>query len=157
MCNMEFLLAVDLGINTGLALFGSDGRLYWFRSKNFGSASRLRRAIPWLLNQEKDITTVIIEGGGPLLKIWDAEFNKRNLTVLRIMADQWRQEIFYQREYRSRKDAKENAKYYATKVIEKLSEIGLTSLNENTAEAILIGLYGMKMLHWVDSINKTLR
>ncbi len=91
------------------------------------------------------------------MKIWDAEFNKRNLTVLRIMADQWRQEIFYQREYRSRKDAKENAKYYATKVIEKLSEIGLTSLNENTAEAILIGLYGMKMLHWVDSINKTLR
>jgi hypothetical protein len=35
---------VDLGLRSGLALFGSDGRLRWYRSQNFGSQSRLKRA-----------------------------------------------------------------------------------------------------------------
>ena len=154
---MEFLLSVDLGIRTGLAMFGSDGKLYWFRSQNFGSAPRLRKAIPWLLNQEEDLTAVIIEGGGPLLKIWDAELNKRNLEVIRIMADHWRHEILYQREQRNRSDAKANAKLYASKVIARLSDHGATSLDDNAAEAILIGLYGMQKLNWISSAENFLR
>lgn len=154
---MEFLLAVDLGIRTGLAMYGSDGKLYWFRSQNFGSASRLRKAIPWLLNQEEDLTAVIIEGGGPLLKIWDAELNKRNLDVIRIMADHWRHEILYQREQRNKSDAKANAIFYASKVIDKLAVHGATSLDDNAAEAILIGLYGMQKLNWITSVGHLLR
>lgn len=154
---MEFLLSVDLGIRTGLAMYGSDKKLYWFRSQNFGSAARLRRAIPWLLNQEEDLAYVIIEGGGPLLKIWDAELNKRNLEVIKIMADHWRSDLLYFREQQNRNDAKANAIVYAGRVIEKLSDRRATSLDDNSAEAILIGLYGMKRLHWIDSVNQILR
>lgn len=154
---MEFLLSVDLGIRTGLAMFGSDGKLYWFRSQNFGSSSRLRKAVPWLLDQEEDLTAVIIEGGGPLLKIWDAELNKRNLEVIRIMADHWRNEILYQREQRNKSDSKANAIFYASKAIEKLSDHRATSLDDNAAEAILIGLYGMQKLHWIKSAVNFLR
>lgn len=154
---MEFLLSVDLGIRTGLAMYGSDKKLYWFRSQNFGSAARLRRAIPWLLNQEEDLAYVIIEGGGPLLKIWDAELNKRNLEVIKIMADHWRSDLLYFREQQNRNDAKANAIVYAGRVIEKLSDRRATSLDDNSAEAILIGLYGMKRLNWIDSVNQILR
>lgn len=44
------LLAVDLGLRTGLALYGADGRLRWYRSQNYGSAERLRRAVYAELN-----------------------------------------------------------------------------------------------------------
>ena len=37
------LLAVDLGLRTGLAAFGDDGRLRWYRSQHFGSTASLRR------------------------------------------------------------------------------------------------------------------
>jgi hypothetical protein len=154
---MEFLLSVDLGIRTGLAMFRSDGKLCWFRSQNFGSAARLRRAVPWLLNQEDDLAYVIIEGGGPLLKIWDAELNKRNLEVIKIMADDWRTELLYFREQQNRSDAKANAIVYAGRVIEKISDRRATSLDDNSAEAILIGLYGMERLNWINSTNQFLR
>ena len=49
---MASLLAVDLGVRTGLACWGDDGRLRWYRSQNFGDAARLRRAIPALLEAE---------------------------------------------------------------------------------------------------------
>ncbi|MBE0639280.1 MAG: hypothetical protein IH598_12245 [Bacteroidales bacterium] len=154
---MEFLLSVDLGIRTGLAMFGSDQKLYWFRSQNFGSSARLRRAIPWLLNQEEDLAYVIIEGGGPLLKIWDAELQRRNLEVIKIMADNWRSELLYYREQQNRSDAKSNAIIYAGKVIEKLSDHKATSLDNNAAEAILIGLYGMQRLNWIRSAGQYMR
>lgn len=43
------LLAVDLGLRSGLALYGRDGRLREYRSQNFGSQSRLKRAVPSVL------------------------------------------------------------------------------------------------------------
>ncbi len=43
---MQTLLAVDLGVRTGLALYGGDGRLLRYRSQNFGSAARLRQSPP---------------------------------------------------------------------------------------------------------------
>jgi hypothetical protein len=154
---MEFLLAVDLGIKTGFALYSSDLRLHWYRSQNFGSSARLRKAIPWLLNQEEDLAHVIIEGGGPLLKIWNAELIKRNLNVIRIMADHWRNKLLYHREQTSRSEAKANAIVYAAKVIDKLSVRKTTPPDNNTAEAILIGLYGMQQLGWITDAHEMIR
>jgi hypothetical protein len=153
---MEFLLAVDLGIKTGLALYGADIQLHWYRSQNFGSAARLRKAVPWILSQQ-DLSHVIIEGGGPLLKIWNAELDKRNINVIKIMADHWRSELLYAREQRNRSDAKANAIHYAEKVIEKVSVQKSTPPDNNSAEAILIGLYGMRQLNWIAATGDFLR
>ena len=37
---MAALLAVDLGVRGGVACYGDDGRLRWYRSQNFGGAPR---------------------------------------------------------------------------------------------------------------------
>jgi len=68
------LLAVDLGVRTGLARYGPDGRLRWYRSHNFGSATRLRRAVPALLD---GVRYLVVEGGGHLASIWAAEADAR--------------------------------------------------------------------------------
>ncbi len=153
----EYLLAVDLGVKTGLAMYSSDGRLLWFRSQNFGNAARLRRAIPWLLDQEEELTHVVIEGGGPLLKIWDGFLQRRNIEVIKTMADRWRSELLLGREQRKARDAKQHALIYARMVIGKLSDHKATSLNNDAAEAILIGLWAAKKLGWIDQDNDILR
>jgi hypothetical protein len=75
---MQTLLAVDLGVRTGLALYGGDGRLLRYRSQNFGSAARLRRALPALLEAEPDLAWLVIEGGGPLADAWEREAARRH-------------------------------------------------------------------------------
>ncbi|OYT14058.1 MAG: hypothetical protein B6I19_01910 [Bacteroidetes bacterium 4572_114] len=51
---MELLLSIDLGVKTGFAMYGSDGKLLWYRSQNFGNAARLRKAVPKILSEVSD-------------------------------------------------------------------------------------------------------
>ncbi len=99
----------------------------------------------------------MIEGGGPLLKIWDSFLEKRNIQVIKAMADHWRRDLLLDREQRHAKSAKANAMVYARRVIEKLSDHKATSLNEDAAEAILIGLWASKKLGWISNVNAILR
>jgi hypothetical protein len=94
---MDALLAVDLGLRTGLALYGPDGRLRWYRSRNFGSAARLRRAVYGLLNELPEVSRLVLEGGGPLGDIWEKEGGRRGLAVRRIGAETWRARLFHPR------------------------------------------------------------
>ena len=110
---------------------------------------RLKKAIPWILNIEEDVNYLIIEGGGPLRKIWDAHLEKRNIEVIHIMAEDWRKTILLEREQQKGKKAKEKAIVYAEKVIDKLSEKKTGSINNDSAEAILIGFWGCIMQGWI--------
>jgi len=146
---MELLLAVDLGVKTGLALYRSDGKLAWFRSQNFGNASRLRKAVPAILGSDDDINYLVVEGGGSLLKIWENEALRRNIGVIRTMADEWRPDILLPREQRKRLSSKSNAIAYAHKIIGNLADHRATSLNDDAAEAILIGFWAITKLGWL--------
>ena len=88
--DLASLLAVDLGVRTGLASYGDDGRLRWYRSHNFGSAARLRRAIPGLLDEPSDLARIVLEGGGPLAEGWSREAEQRDLIVQHVSAEEWR-------------------------------------------------------------------
>jgi hypothetical protein len=154
---LEFLLAVDLGVKTGLALFSSEGRLMWHRSQNFGNKARLRKAIPWIVGLEEDITYIVIEGGGPLLKLWDAYLEKRNIEVLHIMAEEWRYALLLDREQRKGWQAKENAVRYAGIIIKKICNQKTVATNNDAAEAILIGTWAMEKLGWINSAAALLR
>ncbi|HEX8391644.1 MAG TPA: hypothetical protein VF665_04725 [Longimicrobium sp.] len=137
------LLAVDLGLRTGLALYGADGRLIWYRSQNFGSAARLRRAVHGLLHTLPDLRWLVMEGGGNLAEIWEKEGNRRGLEVRRIGADVWRRELLWDREQRTGAAAKHNADPLARRVIDWSGAPRPTSLRHDAAEAILIGLWGV--------------
>ena len=66
---MATLLAVDLGLRTGLALYGPTGRLRWYRSQHFASRASLRRGVHGLLDAEPDVGLLVLEGGGPIADI----------------------------------------------------------------------------------------
>lgn len=139
---MPSLLAVDVGIRTGLALFGPDGRVMWYRSQNFGSAARLRRAAHGLLAEQTQLQWLVLEGGGPLAEIWTREAAKRGLDILQIGAEVWRERFLYDRERRTGVDAKANAGDFARAIINWSRAPKPTSLRHDAAEAIVIGLWG---------------
>lgn len=154
---MPLLLAVDLGLKTGLALYGDDGRLRWYRSQHFGTAGQLRRAVRSLLVDLPDLAWVVLEGGGPLAAVWEHEADRRSISTRRISAEDWRQRFLYPREQSDRPRAKKNADEIARRVIEWSDASRPTSLRHDAAEAILIGLWGVLEVGWLAGIPGDVR
>jgi len=154
---MYSLLAVDLGLKTGLALYGDSGKLVWYRSHNFGTTERLRRGVPGILDSIPDLTALVIEGGGNLATVWEKEAERRKITVYRIDAGKWRQLFLFPREQRTGLDSKKHAGEIARRVIEWSGTARPTSLRHDAAEAIMIGLWGILHLGWLNEMPKDLQ
>ena len=149
---MASLIAVDVGVRTGLACFGDDGRLRWYHSQNFGNAARLRRALPGLLAEPRDLTRLVLEGGGVLADAWEHEGERHGLDIIRVAAETWRPVFMLPREQRSGVQAKEVAGRLARIVIAWSGAKRPTSLRHDAAEAILIGLWGVLHAGWIDAL-----
>lgn len=146
---MPELLAVDLGVRTGLACFGDDGRLRWYRSTNFGSTARLRRGVVGVLAQVSDLARLALEGRGEIADIWTRTAEKRGVAVQCISAETWRQALLHPRQQRSGEDAKRHADELARRVIEWSGAPRPTSLRHDAAEAILLGLWAVCDCGWL--------
>jgi hypothetical protein len=149
---VSFLLAVDLGLKTGLALYGEDGRLRWYRSKHFGSTASLKRAVYGIVNENPDLVMLVIEGGGNIAEIWEHEAQKRGITVRRITAEDWRKPLLFSREQRTGAMAKERAAWLADAVIAWSGLKRPTVPRHDAAEAILIGLWGVLEAGWLEGL-----
>jgi len=154
---MRFLLAVDLGLKTGLALYGEDGKLRWYRSKNFGTTARLKRAVYGILKEIPDLAMLVIEGGGGIAEIWEREAQKQGIAVRRIMAEDWRKMILFGREQRTGAMAKARAAWLADAVIAWSSLRRPTVPRHDAAEAILIGLWGVIEEGWLGGLPPEIR
>ena len=154
---MSFLLAVDLGLKTGLALYGTDGRLCWYRSKNYGSPPRLRRDANNLLDSTAGLQLIVLEGGGTLAIIWEREARRREIAVKQINAERWRQTLLYPREQLTGLKAKQHADDIARKIISWSGLPRPTSLRHDAAEAILIGLWAVMDVGWLRDLPKELK
>jgi len=150
------LLAVDVGVRTGLALYGADGRLRWYRSQNLGSIVRLRRAAPKFIT-ENGATVVIAEGGGPVADVWESACERLGVEHLRVSAERWRAEVLLARDQRTGEDAKRTADIVARRVIEWSGAPRPTSLRHDAAEAILVGLWGVVQMGWIPAIPREVR
>jgi hypothetical protein len=151
------LLAVDLGLRTGLALYGADGRLRWYRSQNFGTNARLRRGAFGVLKDLSGVEHLVLEGGGTLAELWAKEGERRGLRVRVVDAETWRRALLYPRERRSGAEAKAAADTLARRVIEWSGAARPTSLRHDAAEAILVGLWGVLQARWLDGPPAALR
>lgn len=154
---MPALLGVDVGLHTGLALYGADGRLRWARSQHLGSIHHLRRAAPALLYGLPEAEFLLLEGGGPLADAWTAAAVRAGRSVERVSAETWRGELLYPREQRSGPDAKRAAESLARGVIGWSALSQPKTLRHDTAEAILVGLWGVIRLGWLAEVPSVIR
>lgn len=147
----EALLAVDLGLRAGLALFGRDGRLLWARSHNFGARSRMRRGIGGMLDQVEGLAWVYAEGDRSLGDLWLNEAARRGARGRIFGAEAWRARLLLPREQRHGGDAKEAAGVLARRVFAWSGLPAPKSLRHDAAEAVLIGLFGVLEQGWLDA------
>jgi hypothetical protein len=150
---MPSLLAVDLGLRTGLALYGPDARLVWYRSQHFASRAALRRGVHGLLDACPDLDHLVLEGGGPIADIWVREARRRGISVQRIAAENWRGRFFDPTDRRGRDRSKLTADVLARRIIEWSGAPRPTSLRHDAAEAILIGLWGVLEAGWLEQLS----
>lgn len=151
------LLAVDMGLKTGLALYEKTGRLVWYRSHNYGTTERLKHDIPRILDSIQGLTALVIEGGGNLANVWQKEGERKGVQVIRIGAERWRPVFLYSREQKSGADAKRHAGELARTVIAWSGAKKPTSLRHDAAEAILIGLWGVLHVGWLAELPRGLQ
>jgi hypothetical protein len=145
------LLAVDLGLRSGLAVYCNDGRLLWYRSTNFGSIRRLKQAVPGILDGIDNLQAVVLEGGGQLAEPWQRECQRRSLACQVVAAETWRSRILIPRRQLGAQLAKQNAGELARAVIECLAVRRPTSLRHDAAEAVLVGLDALIRFGWHDA------
>ncbi|MEL6616643.1 MAG: hypothetical protein AAFQ43_12950, partial [Bacteroidota bacterium] len=152
------LLAIDLGVRTGLARYDDSGRLLAYRSQNLGSRSRLKRAAHTLLAEHGDLDRLVLEGGGNLADLWKAAGLRRGLRVRIMDAGVWRRGLLLPRERRTGALAKEAADAYARRII---AWSGAPSpkgkLKHDAAEAICIGLWACVEAGWLDRVPADVR
>ncbi len=154
---MNSLLAIDLGVKTGLALFNELGRLVWYRSHNYGNKGRLKNNIPEILHDIPGLSVLVIEGGGPIAELWKNMGTRHHLTTIQVFAEEWRKDLFYARQIRNGITAKQNAIEMAGKVITWSGISKPTALRHDTAEAILIGLWGVLKSGWINDLPADVR
>lgn len=147
------LLAVDLGLRTGLALYGRDGRLVSYRSQNLGTRARLRRAAGSVLGDHADVERLVLEGGGDIADIWTRAGERAGLAVRVVDAGRWRRLLLLPRERRTGADAKSAADGLARAVIEwSGAPRPKGSLRHDAAEAIAVGLWGVIDAGWLAGV-----
>ncbi|MEM9070086.1 MAG: hypothetical protein AAGE52_16380 [Myxococcota bacterium] len=145
---MASLLAVDLGLRTGLAVFGDDGRLRSYRSQNYGTVGRLKRGAFSEIAAIEDLAMLVAEGDVQLARAWTRVAEKRGAKTRVIQAHDWRPTILRPRDQTSGSDAKRAADVVAREVIARSGAPKPTSLRHDAAEAILIGWWGCQQLGW---------
>lgn len=141
------LLAVDLGLRTAWALYDRQGRLVRFESRHFGTRTRFRSGVPSVIRTlPQEIEAIVAEGDARLARIWFACRAGWDTEV--VYAEKWRADIFWQRQRRSGPEAKEAALELAARVIKEDGRGWATSLNDDTAEAILLGRWAVIERGW---------
>ncbi|WP_422930436.1 DinB family protein [Singulisphaera sp. PoT] len=149
---MATLLAVDLGLRTGLATFDGDGRLIGYRSQHFANREALRRGVHGILSGFADLGFLVLEGGGPIAEVWSRAAKHRGIATRSISAEDWRVDLFHAKDIRGRDRAKRSADSLARRVIEWSGAPRATSLRHDAAEAIGIGFWAVLSLGWLDRI-----
>jgi hypothetical protein len=165
----KLVLAVDLGLKSGVALFGSQGRLLRYEQFHFEKDSLHDTAKRLLTEWEQDafqygsqgeneqgqkrarVTHIAIEGAdGYMLRAWaDAA---TGLSILRVTPEEWRAELLLEKERSSGSNAKAASRLVARQVVE---DFGVMPRHEgkfhtDVAEAVCLGLYVSSRLGWVD-------
>ncbi len=142
----EQILAVDLGVKTGLALFDKGGRLLWCRSHNLGNMTRLRRAVHNILKDLPSLICLVLEGGGAVGEVWKREAKRQGIKVIEVSAEEWRGEFFSFDMQKDGRTAKKSALKLAGEIIKGSPSAYRKKLNHDTAEAVLIGLWAVRRL-----------
>jgi hypothetical protein len=143
------LLAIDLGLRSGMALYNAQGRLVSYRSQHYGNVAQLKRAVQRTLSDMEGLAWIVTEGDYTLAAIWERAAMKQGVRVQRVSAETWRRGLLLPREQTCASEAKKHATHLARRIIDWSEAPKATSLRHDAAEAICVGLWAVQRMGWL--------
>lgn len=143
---------MDLGLRSGLAVFGRDGSLLRYRSTHFPTVGALKRALPRVLDEAPGLSWLVCEGDRHYASLWARLAEKRGAQILWASAETWRAVMLAPGERADGVRAKASAERLARQVIALSGAKRPTSLTHDVAEAIVIGLWGALEVGWISAL-----
>ena len=169
--NREMLMAVDLGLRSGISLFNNHGELVRYEQFHFSDELDLEDSAGRLLEQwehdvNKDtsnenealkpwrVTHIAIEGADPGMRnAWSrvAQTREQELSLLCISPEEWRAHLLTKKEKASGSSAKEAARLIARQVVADFGsmEVHKGKFKTDVAESVVMGVYVARKLGWV--------
>jgi Icc-related predicted phosphoesterase len=146
------LLAVDLGLRTGTAVFDRNGTVLAVDTWRFHDPESLDLGLKDILTAH-NITHVVIEGEDrKLFYIWRRAIEKfEGVQLARVVADDWRRMLLSKKEMRDARKAKSAAGLIAKQVLKDNEDLRDKKLSSDAAEALLVGRYAVRVLGWITS------
>ena len=157
----QLLMAVDLGLKSGVTLFNDDGNLIRYEQFLF-DRDNLQEEFEEIIRKWEDeatcengedgkITHIAIEGGDTgLLNTW-AEAAP-NHSILRVSPEEWRSELLNKKENQSGATAKEASRLIARQIVADLGtmENHTGKFPTDVAESVCLGMYVARRLGWIE-------
>lgn len=151
----QTLLAIDLGLKAGFAVYDERGELIAYRSTRFPSTAAMKKASWGILREVEGLTAVVVEGDRNLAAIWRKVAEKQGVAIRSVAPEVWRAELLLPRERRSSADAKKAAFVLADAVIRDSDVPAPTGdLTSDVAEAVLIGLWAAVDRGWREPVPR---
>jgi hypothetical protein len=165
----QLLVAVDLGLRTGLALYSEEGRLLEYQNAIYGSAEELRVGCLALLAEweakyqqavdEDDevisyrISHVALEGADVALKaLWRDMIHDHlnDAHILLVKPEEWRADLLLSKEKASGEAAKEASRLIARQLVADYGgRLHKGKFPTDVAEAVLLGYHVSRRLGWL--------
>ncbi|GAX26125.1 hypothetical protein FisN_24Hh002 [Fistulifera solaris] len=172
-CNQQrdMLLAVDLGLRTGLSLFNDEGKLLRFDNFQFESPEQLLRAAKSVLStweedvKETDdrgrrwkISKIAIEGGDPPLRDAWHEAADGRCSILHVRPEEWRADLLLTKEKMDGEKAKSASRLIARQIVSDYGDFNFDGkFQTDMAESILLGLHVARRLGWISPRDPPVR
>jgi predicted phosphodiesterase len=161
----EMLLAVDLGLKSGVSLFNEDGELVRYEQFHFESPEQLELSAPELVQEwEEDansetaigdmpwrVTHIAIEGADARLSDAWAAATEEESSLLCISPQEWRGSLLTTKEKTSGANAKAAARLIARQVVADYGKMDLHDgkFKTDVAESVVMSLYVARKLGWI--------
>lgn len=140
---MGALLAIDLGLHVGIALFSTAGELVYYRSHHLKSRRALAR-LAWATVRDVDgLTDVVVEGDRHLASVWRRAATKHGASFTVVAPETWRAALLIPRDRRSGRAAKRRALKLARVIVTRCGLVWRPNVRHDAAEAILIGQWAI--------------
>jgi Icc-related predicted phosphoesterase len=169
----ELLLAVDLGLRTGVSLYNDIGKLIRYENFHFDSADDLKNAANRILHEwEADasssstsqtwsITRIAIEGGDPPLReAWHQASNGKQ-ALLHVKPEEWRADLLTGKEKLNGENAKAASRLIARQIVADYGDAALElhdgKFQTDMAESVLLGLHVARRLGWMPTRDPPVR
>lgn len=147
--DLAAILAIDLGLRTGVAVWDDTARLRTWQTIRFRSPRALQQGVRTVVRDlDDDVVFAVTEGDLDLARPWDRALTARGIRVLHVQAHQWRRDVFADQPDLDGKAAKRAALALARRLIREHAARGVPHLKHDAAEAICLGYWAAWREGW---------